>query len=612
MGLLVRSSLHSKPLKRIFWLIGALGLCAVLLFSGRFIGQPPPFATVPMVAREEVAVTLHRQPLPTSTACSGTFVTHKLPFANGNRLREISTYISNGSGVAVNDLDGDGDLDLVFASVDSNSGILWNEGGLSFRQETLDDKFTRAVATVDVDGDGLLDIVFTHRGLEPPSWWRNMRPGDKETGREGDKVTKSPTDQSPNLSISPSQFVKTPLVGIDAYAYSMGWADLNSDGTLDLVTGSYGAELKQQGVANPEHESKAGVFLYLQEAGRFEAQQLDNQSEALSVALLMLDTDKLPDIWVANDFALQDMVWLNRATRWIRDTPFAETSHSTMNIDWGNIDNAGELALFTTDMNPYDTSTENLARWLPMMAQMGEHRQADDPQVMANTLQLRNAQGRWVDEANALGVDASGWSWASRFGDLDNDGFLDLYVVNGMIAHDMFAHLHNDELIEENQAYHNRGDGSFERAPQWNLASTASGRGMVMADLDGDGDLDIVVNNLRGFAELHENQLCSGANVTVDLRWEGSVNRFAVGAKVLLQTSVGLMQRDVRASGGYLSGDSTQLYFGLPQQARIHGMEIIWPDGKHSMERNVEPANKLLIIREEAIREEAIREEDAH
>ena len=140
---------------------------------------------------------------------------------------------------------------------------------------------------------------------------------------------------------------------------------------------------------------------------------------------------------------------------------------------------------------------------------------------MANVLLVRDG-GKWENQATRRGVDATGWSWSARFGDLDQDGYLDLYIVNGMIATDLFGYLNNGELVEENQAFHNRGDGSFQPAPQWQLGSTASGRGMIMADLDGDGDLDIVVNNLRGFAQLFENQLCTGASLQVDLVWPGA------------------------------------------------------------------------------------------
>jgi hypothetical protein len=161
----------------------------------------------------------------------------------------------------------------------------------------------------------------------------------------------------------------------------------------------------------------------------------------------------------------------------------------------------------------------------------------------------------------------------------------------------MFGHLPNGELVEENQAFRNDGRGQFDPAPQWRLGSTASGRGMVMADLDGDGDLDIAVNNLRGLAELHENQLCGGSALMVDLRWPASHNPYAVGARVRLLTTQGSLQRDVRSSGGYLSGESARLHFGLPPGANIAAIEIIWPDGAHSTVQNVTGNSRLKITR---------------
>jgi hypothetical protein len=120
-----------------------------------------------------VAATISTAPLAASSTCSDAFVTHRLDFTTGMRLREIGTYISNGAGVAASDLDNDGDLDLVFASVDGEGEILWNEGGLAFTPEPLDDRFARGVASVDVDADGWHDIVFTHRGLDGVTYWRN-------------------------------------------------------------------------------------------------------------------------------------------------------------------------------------------------------------------------------------------------------------------------------------------------------------------------------------------------------------------------------------------------------------------------------------------------------
>src|SRR5690606_30111211 len=104
------------------------------------------------------------------------------------------------------------------------------------------------------------------------------------------------------------------------------------------------------------------------------------------------------------------------------------------------------------------------------------------------------------------------------------------------IAENLFRHLPHGELVEVNHTFRNRGDGRFVPAPEWQLGSTASGRGMIMADMDNDGDLDIVINNLRNSAELYENQLCSGASLQVALHWPDSANTRAIGAQVWLRT----------------------------------------------------------------------------
>ena len=142
----------------------------------------------------------------------------------------------------------------------------------------------------------------------------------------------------------------------------------------------------------------------------------------------------------------------------------------------------------------------------------------------------------------------------------------------------MFGHLPGDELVEENQAYRNDGGNSFTPAPEWKLNSTAGGRGMSMADFDGDGDLDVLINNLRSPSQLFENQLCSGKSLLVDLRHPGSGNTRALGAELLLHTSSGILRRTVQAAGGYLSGRSARQHFGLPPESSIIALEVRWPD----------------------------------
>ena len=496
-------------------------------------------------------------PFEANTGCDGAFAEHTLPFATGVRIREIGTYISNGAGVAAGDLDNDGDLDLAFASVDGTSKVLRNDGGLHFTEIPLDAEFTRDVKMVDVYGSGWLDLVFTDR-LGKLIYYAN-------TG---------------------GQVVRSELPGVTGSVYTMGWADLNGDGRLDLVTGSYDTELRKRGVSNGEIAQNSGVFVYMNTGAGFTSQRLGASADALAIGLLDLNGDGATDIWVGNDFIARDAVWLrvNDSTGWQASAPFTRMSHSTMSIDWADIDNSGAEALFTTDMNPYDTQPRTWAEWLPMMSKTDQTK-SGDPQISANVLQVRR-DGSWIDEAPSRGIDATGWSWAGRFADLDRDGWQDLYVVNGMIASDLFAHLPGAELVEQNKAFHNTGAGRFEPAPAWKLGSQLSGRGMAIADLDNDGDLDIVVNNLRASASLFENRLCGGAGLTVKLAWPGSANTNAIGARAVLHTSAGDFQRDVRASGGYLSGDAPLMYFGLPNGATITSLEILWPDGAQS---TVEP-----------------------
>jgi enediyne biosynthesis protein E4 len=519
--------------------------------GGQETGQPSDEATNVLVQVETVDLNQDAD-----ADCEGQFIAHNLGISNGVRMREINTYASNGAGVAVNDLDGDGLLDIVLASTDRESTILWNKGNLQFRAEALDDRFTRAVNIIDVDGDGLLDITFTQRGSESVSFWRNQ--GSSSDG---------------------PRFVRENLEGVDHFAYAMAWADLNGDGTLDLVTGAYDIDLIGSRMAEEAIRQKGGVVVYTQHAGRFTAQQLSQRAETLAVALIDLNGDGKRDVWAANDFALQDGIWFNQGADWEAAKPFRQTSHSTMSIDWGDLKNDGRTVLFTSDMNPPNISPQILAAWLPVTSQLEEKHGPSDPQRMANMLQVQVGQKGWRNEAARWGVEATGWSWSARFGDLDNDGFLDLYVVNGMIADNLFSHLPNGELVEENQAFRSQYGTAFAPVPEWALASTFSGRGMTMADLDNDGDLDIVVNNLRGPAMLFENRLCGGHGLQVELYWPDSANTRAVGAQVELHTSMGVMRRDVRASSGYLSGDPARVHFGFPAGTELQALVIRYPDG---------------------------------
>jgi hypothetical protein len=539
-------------------------LLFVLLLAG-CAGVPADTSTTPAA---EIPVQVSAQALAQAQPCTGGFVPHTLDYTTtSNGI--IVTFDSNGAGLAIGDLDDDGRLDIVMANLDGPNAILWNQGDLQFRREDLSFGTSRAAAIVDVDADGKPDIVFTRR-FEKPTLLHN-------TGQNG-----------------ADRFAVGPLPGVHNPFYSMAWGSLDGDGTLALIAGSYDTELlKQAGPVFEQQGGGVGVFIYRQHDGTFDGQRLANAADALAIMLTDLDGDGRTDILVGNDFNRPDYAWTQQNGEWRAATPFSVTSENTMSMDVGDIDNNGHPEIFAVDMKPVKKDLDTMARWLPMMNHMSPPLTSSDPQYIENVLQVSDGNGHWQNEGYQRFVDSSGWSWSSKFGDLDNDGYLDIYVANGMIAAGLFAHLPNHELVEPDMVFHNDGHGSFTVASDWGLGSMASGRGMSMADLNGDGKLDIVVNNLQSPAQVFENRLCGGAGLNVDLFWPSSQNTRAIGAQLALHTSAGTFYRDVRAVSGYISGDAPRIHFGLPQGATTDRLEIRWPDGKVSNIAN--PAAQTLI-----------------
>ena len=553
-----------------------LALLLAAAWLGALCSAPPQLSA-------EVAVTVSSRPLVADPRpCTGRFDAQPLPHYTRGPDEFISFFESNGAGVALADLDDDGRIDIVLAGLHNPSSLVWNEGDLFFRRADLAVPLTRAVNAVDVDGDGLLDLVFTHSG-GLPSWWRAK--ANAAGGRPG--------------------FVRMEDERFQAWfpAYAIAWADLDADGDLDLVGASYDAEL---GALRDGLVVGGGVFLYRNDGtGVLEFERLGRNTHALAIHLGDLDGDGRRDILIGNDFSPPDMVYLNKPEGWTEAQPFTRTPVNTMSFAEGDIDNDGRNELLATDMKPYRRDENTDAAWGPLWAETAHLQPNDGVQVTANVLHARPAAdgaGPFIDTAETVGVDATGWSWSAQFGDLDNDGYLDLYVVNGMIAAEIFSHLPGDELVEENQALRNTGDGRFVPAPEWGLNATQSGRGMSFADLDNDGDLDVVVNNLAAPSLLFENRLCGGAALEVELRHEGVANNRAVGAVLRLHTAAGILLRDMRASSGYLSSDPARVHFGLGAAVAgdLDHLEVVWPDGAVSRVAVPEPGVLLRVTRAEA------------
>ena len=499
--------------------------------------------------------------------CGGGFAALDLPHEIEVASPRVFNYDSLGAGLAAGDLDNDGDVDLALANLDGPTALLWNEtapgGALRFRRSDLTDaassKPTSAVLAVDANADGWLDLALTHTS-RPPTLWRN----------------------EPRAGGGGRTFVRDPDFAAGYFAHVMDWADLDADGDLDIVTATYDYLLaKEFGGFIPG----GGVAYYENRGAGLLPALLTSGADALAVLVTDLDGDGSREIIIGNDYARPDYVFTRSAAApppgWAEITPLAATPTNTMSYAAGDVDNDGRPELFAADMKPYRDDAETRAAW----GGLAGGAPPDAVQTDANVLLAAGGDGSYRDRAPEAGVDATGWSWSAKFGDLDQDGNLDLYVVNGVITVEVFGHLPGDELVEENQALRGDGRGGFTAVPQWGLGSTRSGRGMSMADLDGDGDLDIVVSNLRAPSQVFENRLCGGGGgLLVDLRLPGTPNTHAVGARAVLVTAAGVRQsRVVRAQSGYLSGDPSRLHFAVPAGDAPARLEITWPDGARSV-----------------------------
>lgn len=535
-------------------LVKALTWAMVLLGAGLgFVISGPAAATLP------------------TDYCENRFIAHDLPHTTTTRGTRVRFYESNGSGLAVNDLNRDGLPDIVLGNLAGANTILWNEGDLNFRAQPISPTGrTRAVQIVDVDADGWLDIVMTSQ-LAAPQWWHN----------DGDET-----------------FTWRALPGVTVPAYVMQWADVDGDGDLDLVTASYDTELTRELGNSFLLGPGAGVFYYENRDGQFVASRLADESQALAVWLSDLDDDGQIDLFIGNDFSFPDQFWTWTGSEWVPAQPFGATTFSTMSFDVGDVNNDGRDEFLAADMAPYEADEATLRLWKPVLDNLAKKPlPPDNRQVFENVLHLRDSAGVFTNQAQSFGIPASGWSWSSKFGDLDGDGFLDLYVVNGMAALELFPGQPDAELVEANLAFRNQQGERFVPMLEWGLGSLRGGRGMSMADLDGDGDLDIVVNNLNAPAQLFENDLCGGVYFQVDLRHEGAMNPLGIGSRVTLVTTRGTFTRDIRTGSGYLSGDLSRAHFGLPVDAQLQQILVDWPDGFQSVVKITASPVSMTIIR---------------
>jgi hypothetical protein len=522
---------------------------------------------------------------------------------------------SNISGMAAGDINNDGLPDLFFSGGPGNSKLYLNKGDFQFEDITSsagivdggkNNADNQGVNFVDINADGWLDIYILKTGIT----------GNFSTGQfNKDGANLLYINQKDNTFKEEAAQYGLDIIGL---SHSANFFDYDGDGDLDVYlihTGEPGAAFNFSYYEAPPRskwlndqflENQNGVFVDVREKAGLPSKR----SIGLSVSVADVNNDGFQDIYVANDFFGADFFYLNNGDKTFSDKLtdyFTKTPMSAMGSDFADINNDGWLDLFVGEMMPATQKRQKL-NLVPFSIEIyNKLEQQGNPQYTRNMLQL-NKQGKSFRDIGLLaGVYATEWSWSSFFFDADNDGYKDLFVANGILRDmtnmdfvkknfgddytamadpDYKAKANPNEapsVAIKNYLFHNQDGYRFSnKTDQWGLDQAYHTRGATYADLDADGDLDLIVNNLKNSPAIYRNvsaQVLDRSYLRLRLIGKGQ-NTFGIGANVKLFSKGQQQTGYLSTQRGFQSCPEPVLHFGLGKQSVIDTLVITWPGGQ--------------------------------
>jgi len=526
----------------------------------------------------------------------------------------------NGGGVAIGDLNNDGLADIFLTSNAGANKLYLNKGSFKFEDISKkagiieDDKWNTGVVFADINGDGWLDIY-------------SCSSGHMSTGNRKNKLYIN------NHDLSFTESAAKYGLDISAYTTQVSFFDYDMDGDLDcFMINNSPIPVNQLQYSNrrdlPEKEwpvadflKGGGDHLYRNDNGHFTevTQQAGIHGTLISFGLGVsvgdINGDGYPDVFVSNDSYERDYLYINQKNGTFKDELedwMQHTSFSSMGADIADINNDGYPDLFTTDMLPLsDYRLKTTGAFDNIDLFNAKLRSGFYYQYTQNCLQLNNKNGMFKDIANYSGVAATDWSWGALLFDMDNDGWNDIYVCNGVnrdvtnldfmnfFADESYHKMvlsgkkkEIDELLKQiprtpllNKVYRNNQNLRFtDTGPSWGFTQTSFSNGAAYGDLDNDGDLDLVVNNENQPSFIYKNnarELNKNNYIAISLKGNNP-NTFAIGSKIRLYAGDDILSRELVPSRGFQSSVDYKIIVGLGKISRIDSMIIIWPDRSFS------------------------------